>query len=212
MLDSFKAALQAKLDWNNFYLYQHIKNTELFMSYGGLGGDLPAEHGKDAQGPNMNPVRGGVFKNYRPQQGVLSGYDILDLPRDLDPCKAQLQENWFTFNYVANFLRMPALFTNSEKRLRNAIRWMRVLSQAYPEDAAMSCVAYYLERRLADTPLQVLDGLRRAAVVKLKRSEYWRFRDGQFGFSAFLDGVIPALDTRVEALPLTELMKEAGRC
>jgi hypothetical protein len=191
MQDSFRTAVQARLDWNNFYMYQHIKNTELFIAYSGLSDNyVVLEHGKEAQGPNLNPVRGGAFKDYRLEDDLVTGYDVLHLPADLQPSKAQLKEVWFTFNYVANFLRMPALATDSEVRLRNGLRWMEVLSQAYPEDAAMSSVVYYLRWRLGGSSLE-LEESRQAARRKFDRSHYWTFRDGQFHFSALLDNTVP---------------------
>jgi len=190
MLDSFTAATRARLDWNNFYLYQHIKNTALYIAYGGLSDTTETiEHGREGEGPNMNPVRGGGFRNYRSSDDVRSGYDVIELDPETVPSRRQLREIWFTFNTVANFLRMPAVTTDSEIRLRNGIRWMEVLSQAYPEDAAMACVLYFLRRRLAETAASELE--RRLA------SDYWKARDRSFAVSAFLDGVVPPVDPRL---------------
>ena len=128
-MDSFKAALKAKLDWNNFYMYQHIKNTELYKTYGGLGEEYKgSEHGKDNQEPYINPVRAGAFKNYQFDGGLVYGYDVIEISNATVPYRDQLKEIWFTFNYVANFLRMPALITESEVRLKTNIRWLYVFS------------------------------------------------------------------------------------
>lgn len=197
MLDSFRAALRARLDWNNFYQYQHIKNTELYLTHGGLGDSEGAlDHGKDVLPHNLNPVRGGHFRNYRLERGVLSGYDIFDVDPMSSPQRLQMKEIWFTFNSIANFLRMPALFTPSEARLRNSVRWLEVLSEAYPEDASMPSLIFYLHRRLGDLTPDRLTKVQDIAHARFRASEYWRFRDGQFGFSAFLDGALPEVPER----------------
>ncbi|MBW2619612.1 MAG: hypothetical protein JRC92_12125 [Deltaproteobacteria bacterium] len=185
-------ALAAKLDWNNFYLYQPIKKTDLYLAAGGLGADQEDL----SQGPNLNPVRGGAFRDYAPGREVLSGYDVIELEPDLIPTRERLKEIWFTFNHLANFIRLPALLTGSEARLMNAVRWLEVLSAAYPADAAMSSLLYYLNQRLGRRTFRELEELRQAARRRFRESAYWRMRDRQFSFSAFLEGAVPELDPR----------------
>lgn len=207
MLDSFKAALQGGMDWNNYYLYQPLKNTELYLTHGGLGDDdVRIEHGKDNQEPRIdpdrwrvnNPVRGGGFTRL-PGQGVASGYEVFETDPSALPSRTELREIWFTFNHITNFLHMPALRSDSERRVRNGRRWIEVLSEAYPNDASMTCVLYYLSKRLADSKAGELEQLRALARAKLNASAYWRGRDEQFGFSALLDGEIPPLASRYAA-------------
>jgi len=185
MLDSYRAALASRLDWYNFYIYQPIKNTELSRGF--------VKPGNESQGPAMNPVRGRVFKSFTRPEGVLCGYDIMDIASDTVPEKRQLQEIWFTLNFITNFMRMPALFTDSQIRLRQNIRWMEALSQAYPDDAAMTCLTYYLKHRLGTDSRQALDKLRSLALDKIRSSEYWQYRDQQFHFSSFLEQVVPVV-------------------
>ena len=197
ILDSYKAALRSRLDWYNFYIYQPIKNTELSAGFGKPGFDpLCSKPENESQGPAMNPVRGRVFANFAQSRDVLCGYDIMDIRGDTVPEKRQLQEIWFTLNFITNFLRMPALFTDSEIRLRHNIRWMEALSQAYPLDAAMTCVVYYLKQRLGIDSRQALDKIRSLALAKIRSSEYWQYRDQQFLFSSFLEQVVPVVPQR----------------
>ena len=196
MLDSFKVALKGALDWNNFYIYQHLKDTPMYSAYAGVGENDGQVYIKKTQDASSNPVRAGIFKDYKFSQALCLGYDIINLDPNLILGKEQLNEVWFTFNYVANFLRMPALFTESKVRLKNTIRWFEVLSPAYPENAAMFCVLYYLKKKLSEESHPILESLRKKALLKINESEYWRLRDKQFKFSLFLDGVIPPVDQR----------------
>lgn len=200
MLDSFRVSITARLDWQNFYVYQHLKNTELYKAVGGTsGGVVETEQGKDGQHVSFNPVRGGQFKKAK-ASALAEGYDIFDLEPAIEPTRPQLREIWFAFNTIANFLKMPALDTDSDVRLRQAVRWMEALQHAYPEDALMSSTFYALQARLGETNKAGLDKLKDAARAKLARSEYWRRRDKTFAFSAFLDGGRPVVDPRAEAI------------
>lgn len=194
-LQSFKVALKAELDWYNLYFYQPIKNSELYVNFK-KAKNIYSRPEQEPNAPGFNPVRGGFFKNYSVSSKVLSGYEIINLDLNALPDKEQLKEIWFTFNHILNFLRMPALFTSSEIRLKNGISWLEALSGAYPDNAAINCVLYYLKTRFSVYKTAIMQKERDLALTKLKNSEYWQFRDKQFKFSAFLDGVIPDVDVR----------------
>jgi len=200
MLDSFRVSVTARMDWQNFYVYQHLKNTELYKAVGGTsGGVVETELGKDGQHVSFNPVRAGQFRKTK-AAALAEGYDIFDLDPAIEPTRPQLREIWFAFNTVANFLKMPALDTGSEVRLRQAIRWMEALQHAYPEDALMSSTLYALQSKLGETKKAGLAKLKDAARAKLARSDYWQRRDKAFGFSAFLDDARPEVDRRALAV------------
>ena len=60
MLDTLMVCLKTRLDWTNYYLYQPIKNTESFQTFGGLVDQrVTLSHGKDYNGPiSNNPGQG----------------------------------------------------------------------------------------------------------------------------------------------------------
>jgi tRNA A37 methylthiotransferase MiaB len=202
MTDSLTAALRAGFDWNNFYLYQHLKNTEFYESMGGLaGGAVATEDSKDGQMPasfsrDINPVRAAAFHDLASPSGVAKGYDIFDLDLDLVPSREQLTEIWFTFNALANFIRMPALRAKEPAQLENGILWQRALSQAYPHDASIRAVLYALEARKGGLAKAQLESLRASAKGKFDESAYWRGRDDGFNFSALLEKREPVIDPR----------------
>ena len=197
MLDSFNVATKGALDWNNFFTFQPLKNTDAYLAYGGMD-DGRQDEDVVTRGTtmNFNQVRGGNFKIANENGDIATGYEVYSLDPSFIPGQEQRKEIWFTFNYIANFLRMPALFSNEELRLRNGIRWLEALSQAYEENPAIDCVLYYLHGRLGAIAPQKLQEFRANAMKKFAASEYWRYRDQQFQFTGFLDNAVPAVDTR----------------
>lgn len=192
MLDSYRLAQWARLDWNNFFTFQPLRNTDAFVAYAGLE-QVDTDLKRMGSTINFNPVRGGVLGKIG--EDVATGFEIFDLPKGLIPSPEQRKEIWFTFNYGVNFVRMPALTTEEPERVSNAMRWMGALREAYAENGAIDCVLYYLMWR-SGMRGEETEGMRRSGQEKLRRSEYWQKRDRMFGFSALLDQTLPPLDTR----------------
>lgn len=192
MLDSFRLARWAQLDWNNFFTFQPLRNTDAFIAYAGLE-TVDTDLKRMGSTINFNPVRGGVSGQISHQ--AATGYDIFDLPSDLIPSQEQRKEIWFTFNYVVNFLRMPALTSPEPARVEHAKRWLHALREAYAENGAIDCVLYYLLWR-SDAPMEEQELMRSSGREKLKHHPYWNERDQVFQFSAFLDRALPPIDPR----------------
>ncbi|MBO6518904.1 MAG: radical SAM protein [Rhodospirillales bacterium] len=198
MMDSFSAAVRGNLDWNNFYLYQHLKNTELFIAHGSMGGGDAEDKARTNSQPmsSLNPVRGGMFRNDDEKTNVLSGYDVIEYAGDHTPTREQLKEIWFTFNFVANFLNTPAIDTDQEERLRNGIQWLEALSRSYPDDPSMTALLYYLHARLGELSKEELAGLQKRSRDAFRASDYWQRRDAEFSISALLENTVPDIDSR----------------
>ena len=154
VIDSMNVAILSKLHWHNFYIYQHIKNTEFYVVYGGLGEDFRVkEHGKDSQFPNIeksaaripgkgellsfNPVRDGKFIGSKRDNSVPFGYDVFDLSIELIPPRAWINEIWFSINAVVDFILNPCVKGNTEIMLQQMTRWFDVRGTSYPNDATM---------------------------------------------------------------------------
>ena len=198
MLDSFRLSLRARLDWTNFFTYQPLKNTEASLASGGWSSDRPDENlTQYGTTLNFNPIRSGSFTHIR-SDGIKTGLDIFDQDAGAYPNSEQCKEIWFTFNSITNFIRMPALTTSSEPRIRNAIRWLAALGSAYTDNPAIDCVLYYLKNRLNDGLMTDLSSLREKTLSKFQASSYWRRRDEQFHFSDLLAGKIPQGDRRLD--------------
>lgn len=205
MRDTFVAAVRGGLDWNSFFVYQHLKNTELYLNYGSVSGSvLETDYSKDGQTPKIfsrdnNPVRGAAFRDMELDTDLIRNYDVFTLADDLIPSREQLKEVWFTYNLVTNFLLNPAYHCESDIRLAGSIRWLRAVHQAYVRDAAMAAGLYFLEWRLGRLGVGEIEQLRTDALQKLTQSPYWQQRDRAFGFSSLLDRQAPVIDPRCSA-------------
>ena len=218
MLDSLRVAVQSRLHWQNFYIYQHLKNTEFYITYGGMGDEFNSrEHGKDSQGPlfdkdfkkgmgadslsqSINPVRSGAFNDFTLGEETPTGYEVFDIDPGTVVSRPWIREVWFTFNTVANFLLNPCLNGSSESALNGMIRWLTVLGTAYPHDALMACLRYFLMRRAGSHSAFELDTAKDSARRLIVESTYWQARDRQFRYSSFLDFEVPALPPSVDRL------------
>lgn len=196
MLDSFHVATRAALDWNNFFTYLPLKNTDAWVAYGGMD-DGRTDEDVTARGTtmNFNPSRSVSLQADGAGSGLATGYDVFDLDATAIPNPEQLKEIWFTFNAIANFLKVPAASVENEDRIRNCIRWLEALRTAYEDNPSIDCTLSYLHRRLGADAAS-LDAMKQVARAKFERSPYWSWRDRQFGFSAMLDGEVPPLDSR----------------
>lgn len=213
MRDSLRVGMLARLDWVNFFTYQPLKNTDAFLAYSSASHEDPAaadELRRRGTTMNYNPVRAGEFKELQARDDIAFGWDVFDISDELIPESQQMKELWFTFNNLANFLRMPALFTDKPDRLRNAARWLKALETAYPDNPSITCLLFYLEERLGEKPRTELEAVQRRAAQGMQNSVYWRTRDREFSWSAFIDKQLPPIDRRAQAfierngIPMTD--------
>ncbi len=199
MLDSLAVGMSAGLDWMNLFNYQPLRNTDAYLAYGGM--DARPDESVTERGTtvNFNPIREGAFKDAGDSKGLLTGYDVFDLDVSTVPGREQVNEIWFTFNSICNFARLPAVYSPSRPRLRNAVKWLEGLQQAYADNPTITCLLYFLSWRLNERPGEDIEKIRMSALRKFKNQEYWRKRDEDFKIAAFLDREIPPLDKRAEA-------------
>ncbi len=199
MLDTLAVTMKAKLDWNNFFNFQPLKNTDAFIAYGGMDDGAGAEElRRRGTTVNYSPARAGEFRAIQEIDGILTGFDVFDLDPRLVPNKEQMKEVWFTFNSLANFQRLPALTTGSAIRLRNTVQWLKALQTAYAENPSITALLYFLSWRLDEESAESIEAIRELAQRKFSQMEYWQHRDTEFHFSAMLDREIPPIDARAQ--------------
>lgn len=200
MKDSFRLALAARLSWNNFFTFQPLKNTDAWSAYGRMDDGIEEEILRRGTTVNFNPARTNAFQIIRADDSSATGYEIFDLSDDLSPDRDQRREIWFTFNYVANFLRNPALFTENQGALERSIAYLEALGTAYADNPSIDAILYYLRWRQGMLGPAEMELIRRMATEKFARSDYWRSRDQAFRFTAFLDRAIPPVERGIDDL------------
>jgi radical SAM superfamily enzyme YgiQ (UPF0313 family) len=205
MIDSLELAVLSNLHWHNFYIYQHIKNTEFYISFGGMGDDyISKEHGKENSHPLekahsenfVNPVRQGGFAEH---SGVPTGWDIFNIEPGCIPTRKWINEIWFAFNSVANFILNSGIKSDSEIFILNMIHWLEVLGDAYPTDASMQALKYFLQEKVAFKSANIREA-QRSKTLMLFENDYWSRRDKVFNFSTFLDKEVPELPVFLQYL------------
>ena len=193
MLDTFVFANKMSLDWSGFYLCQPLKGTDLYDTFtaGGIKEQknfIPAREFKENFGSS----------NHQLAQGM----DVFVIPRDIVTGPMPLNEIWFTFNIITNFI--------NNKNLRRGgavdkfIQWVEAAMSAYPEDAGMA-LFLYLASLLKGDAVRATDY--HMLAKKLHReSGYWQRRFDQFM-------LLPALDKQYrraeEADEFLSLLRES---
>ena len=133
---------------------------------------------------------------------LAQGMDVFAIPGDIVTGPMPLNEIWFTFNIITNFI--------NNKNLRKGgavdkfIQWVEAAMSAYPEDAGMA-LFLYLASLLKGDAVRATDY--HMLAKKLHReSGYWQRRFDQFMF-------LPALDRQYsraeEADKFLSLLRES---
>jgi radical SAM superfamily enzyme YgiQ (UPF0313 family) len=174
MMDSYNFARKLDWDWASFYICQPLVGTAMYSIFKDLG------EGSDSN-KALNPGRlaqrgemGVKFKNKTDE--ILHGRDIFTLPPDTIPSRDQLNEIWFTFNLLANFLDNRNY--RSGGNIEKLIKWYESIFAGYPHDASMAAAlakGYRLthQTETAKTYQQTFDKI-------LSSSGYWQKRVKQF--------------------------------
>jgi len=174
MMDSYNFARKLDWDWASFYICQPLVGTEMYSIFKDLG------EGSDSN-KALNPGRlaqrgemGVKFKNT--MDGILHGRDIFNLPPDTIPSRDQLNEIWFTFNLLANFLDNRNY--RSGGNIEKLIKWYESIFAGYPHDASMAAAltqGYRMtnQTETAKTYQQTFEKI-------LSTSGYWQKRVKQF--------------------------------
>jgi radical SAM superfamily enzyme YgiQ (UPF0313 family) len=174
MMDSYNFARKLDWDWASFYICQPLVGTAMYSIFKDLGEDSDSNK---ALNPGRLAQRGemGVkFKNKT--DDILYGRDIFNLPPSTIPSRDQLNEIWFTFNLMANFLDNRNY--RSGGNVEKLIKWYESIFAGYPHDASMAAAlakGYRLthQAETAKTYQQTFEKI-------LSSSGYWQKRVKQF--------------------------------
>ncbi|MBF0319227.1 MAG: B12-binding domain-containing radical SAM protein [Nitrospirae bacterium] len=196
MLDTFAFANKINLDWSGFYICQPLKGTDIYSGFEELG--LTKQ-------TNYIPVRNQGDNLPGNVQDIYRGMDIFKISHDSTISQHQLQEVWFTFSIITNFINNKNLY--KKELVHKFTKWVSGAINAYPSDAGM---AFFLYLGFA---LQG-DFTASSKYYKLTRalyegSAYWQSRFGQF---AFLPGLQRQCNTVEESYDVLVNIRQHTSC
>ncbi|MBF0454443.1 MAG: B12-binding domain-containing radical SAM protein [Magnetococcales bacterium] len=181
MMDTFRFYLQSGMDWGAFNTCQTVRGASAFSDFGSY---FEAQmEGGGANVKNFNPARRGAGGQVEQVRDVLSGYKVFQIDPESQPNEEQVQEIWFTFNLVGNFIFNKNLL--AEGRVQHFIGWVEMAQIPYPTNPYMA-LFLGLAHQIANRPQVALDYLDKTRTV-LEKSPYWRERFGAFELGWVLD-------------------------
>lgn len=196
ILDTFKFALEMDLAWSGFSICQNIAETDLTD---GLG--LRKEEEKTT---NFVPTKENSKGTLEDTSAAFGIWEILALPLQDVHSRDHLNEMWFAFNLISNYV--------NNKNLRRGgnpaqfIRWTETLQQTHPENAI---IAFFLG--LAHISVNDWVSAKRWLKVTtdiLAESEYWQGRFDQYKLQELV--LNPPLDAAEVSDRLADLMNAYG--
>jgi radical SAM superfamily enzyme YgiQ (UPF0313 family) len=174
MMDSYNFARKLDWDWASFYICQPLVGTEMYSIFKDLG---EGSDSNKALNPGRLAQRGEMGVKFKSEtDDILHGRDIFNLPPSTIPSRDQLNEIWFTFNLLANFLDNRNY--RSGGNIEKLIKWYESIFAGYPHDASMAAAlahGYRLthQTETAKTYQQTFEKI-------LSSSSYWQKRVKQF--------------------------------
>ncbi|MBF0444442.1 MAG: B12-binding domain-containing radical SAM protein [Magnetococcales bacterium] len=174
MMDSFRFYLQSGTDWGAFNTCQTVRGASAFSDFGSYF-DAQMEGG-GTNVKNFNPARREVSGEVDHEVTVLSGYNIFNIDPNSQPGEDQIQEIWFTFNLVGNFIFNKNLLNNG--RIQNFIGWVEMAQIPYQTNPYMA-LFLGLAHQIAGRPKVALEYLTKTQEV-LAKSSYWQERFTDF--------------------------------
>jgi radical SAM superfamily enzyme YgiQ (UPF0313 family) len=174
MMDSYNFARKLDWDWASFYICQPLVGTAMYSIFQDIGEN---QDSNKALNPGRLAQRGEMGINFdKNTSQIFCGRDIFNLPPDTIPCREQLNEIWFTFNLLGNFLNNRNYRTNGN--VEKLIKWYESIFAGYPHDASMAAALAKGYRLTHQTKSE--NFYQKTFKNILSNSAYWQTRVKQF--------------------------------
>ena len=177
ILDTFQFCIEMDLSWSGFSIYQIVRDTTDVTE------DFENNRGERSPG-NYERISDFVPSKANADGTILRSGDrdlreIFERETDQIHSKEHLDEIWFAFNLLANYVNNKNL--KPAGRPDQFVRWTNALQLGHPSNAVISLflhLAYVMlgEDGLAREQLSLTEGI-------LERSEYWRKRFSQYSLN-----------------------------
>ena len=121
MQDSYKYSCELSLDWASFSVYQLTSRATTEK-------EKLRDDGRSAT--EFVPTKELSSREIRENPNLMVGMKVFDIPPEVVPSHAQLNEIWFTFNLLSNYVHNKN-FSNGGNPIK-LTRWLRAIQATYP--------------------------------------------------------------------------------
>lgn len=180
LMETFYFSIQMNFDWAVFTTCQAIRGASAFSEMGEYFENQMENKGGKTH--NFIPTRANKKGHIETKEDIKKGLSVFLIAQDEIPNNEQIQELWFTFNLIVNFIFNKNLYPdgNPEK----FIGWVEKARKAYPYNPYMLiflAVAYKIQND------EVLSKQRyETAINKIDGDIYWEGRMKEFGISELI--------------------------
>jgi len=174
MLDTLKLSCQVNLDWSSFSVFQFtstpaVVKEKLRQIDTGLTAVTPARNRPDGQ----------IIE----EEGVVSGLEVFNIPKDVVPSPSQCRQIWLTFNLIGNYINNKNLRTGGSPE--KFISWTKILQITYPYNCYMPLFTALAHMLLGNKKLA--EKHYKQTLNNLSRNKYWIHRFEQFEFMDIIE-------------------------
>ena len=180
MMDSYRLCMELELDWMPVAVCQPVRGASAFSDFQDYFEDQMKIGCKKVA--SLMPTRAYSDGHLEHTREIMKGYRVFSLDPDAVPDAEQVNEIWFTFNLLVNYVFNKNL--DSAATAHKFINWVEMAQRAHPPNGYMSlflALGYQLagDAGRSESYLQ--------SAQSLAREEYWRERFDSFGLAKVLE-------------------------
>jgi len=164
ILDSYHFSLEMDLDWSSFIAYQP------FLDYEGDG-----RKGEGGFGEYV-PIKNKLKETSASSEKIFTRPYVFNIPRQIIPSKKQLEQIWFTFNLIRNFIYNKNL--RPEGNPQKFINWTEPIQERYPTHPYLTLflgLAHLLDKNNEKAEEYY------KKTIKNFEDDFWRQKIAEFG-------------------------------
>ena len=180
LMDTFYFSIKMNFDWAVFTTCQAIRGASAFSEMGEYFENQMENKGGNSH--NFIPTRSNKQGHIQTQDNIKKGLSVFLIDRQEIPNNEQVQELWFTFNLIVNFIFNKNLYPNGHPE--KFIGWVEKARKAYPYNPYMLiflAIAYKMQNN-DELSKQRYD----TAVEKINSDLYWKNRMEEFGITTLI--------------------------
>ena len=170
MMDTLSFSYETNLDWASFATFQFTSKETIEQEHLNF-------HGKEITEfvPAKDDMKGEIVAS----EGIATGPELFELPKDSIPSPEQVRHIWFGFNVLINYINNKNLKPGGKPE--KFILWVEAVRPTYPRNSYMPlfiALGYTMlgKKELAGKYLAITK-------KNLKASQYWRSRFDQYSLS-----------------------------